>query len=311
MDAQKARKKSTYLPADFQGMNERQKKEVAVINMWLSPKSKTTRKNYLYLYESLKSYVPGLSIWELDTVHFSAFFTKISVGKTKRTMALYRSIFMSLMEYAVKLGLASSNPILKTTEYKYTRNLRSRVLVEEDVLKLIEKTEGRNRAILMLLYHTGMRVSELAQLKWSHFFYEPEKVRIEVLGKGDKVRHIFLRYSVFHEIRSLLIEKVQDESCNYLVVSSQMGPYQEKFVVEKKEGGGLTRRALWEVVQKESKRILGKGISPHMLRHSHASVSISKGAPIHVLQNTLGHSSLSTTQVYLHVVGNESSSDWL
>lgn len=311
MDTQKTRQKKAYLPTNFGDLNEWQKKEVAVINMWLSPKSKITRKNYVYLYEALRAYVPGIPVWELDTVHFAAFFTKISVGKSKRTMALYRSIFMSLMEYVMKLGLAPLNPVLKTVEYKYTRNLRSRVLVEEDVLKLIEKSEGRNRAIILLLYHTGMRVSELAQLKWSHFFYEPEKVRIEVLGKGDKVRHIFLRYGVFHEIQCLLMEEVPEKSQNYLVVSAQMGPYQEKFVIGKKEGGGLTRRALWEVVQKESKRILGKGISPHMLRHSHASVSILKGAPIHVLQNTLGHSSLSTTQVYLHVIGNESSSDWL
>ncbi|MGZ3802532.1 MAG: tyrosine-type recombinase/integrase, partial [Bdellovibrio sp.] len=216
MSTQTTRQKKAYLPTNFQNLNEWQKKEVAIINMWLAPKSKTTRKNYLYLYESLKAYVPGLAIWELDTIHFSAFFTKISVDKSKRTMALYRSILMSLMEYVVKMGLAPFNPVLKTIEYKYTRNLRSRVLVEEDVLKLIEQSEGRNRAIIMLLYHTGMRVSELANLKWSHFFYEPEKIRIEILGKGDKVRHIFLRYAVFHEIRSLLIKEIHDESCNYL-----------------------------------------------------------------------------------------------
>ena len=311
MDTQKNRQSKAYLPAHYQAMNDWQKKEVAIINMWLSPKSKTTRKNYLYLYDTLKSYVPSLPIWELDTVHFSAFFTKISVGKNKRTMALYRSVLMSLMDYVVKLGLASENPVLKTIEYKYTRNLRSRVLIEEDVLKLISETEGRNRAVIMLLYYTGMRVSELAFLKWSHFYYEPEKVRIEVLGKGDKVRHIFMKYSVFNEIRGSLIEEWNENSHNYLIVASQMNKYIEQYVVEKKGGGGLTRRALWEVVLKESQRVLGKGISPHMLRHSHASVSIMKGAPIHILQNTLGHSSLSTTQVYLHIVGNESSSDWL
>lgn len=118
MGPQKNHSKKAYLPTNFERLNEWQKKEVAVINMWLSSKSKITRKNYLYLYEALKTYVPGLPVWELDTVHFAAFFTKICVGKTKRTMALYRSIFMSLMEYVAKLGLAASNPVLKTTEYK-------------------------------------------------------------------------------------------------------------------------------------------------------------------------------------------------
>ena len=68
MNTEKNQQKKAYLPVNYQAMNEGQKKEVAIINMWLSPKSKTTRKNYLYLYQALKAYVPSLPIWELDTV---------------------------------------------------------------------------------------------------------------------------------------------------------------------------------------------------------------------------------------------------
>lgn len=311
MDAQKNHQKKAYLPVDYQAMNEWQKKEVAVINMWLSPKSKTTRKNYLYLYQSLRNYVPGIPVWELDVVHFSAFFTKMSAVRSKRTMALYRSVLMSLMEYVVKLGLTSANPVNKTIEYKYTRNLRSKILVEEDVLKLIDGATGRNRAVIMLLYYTGMRVSELSGLKWKDFNYEPKKVRVEILGKGEKVRHVFLKYEIFNNIRNLLVDEYKEGGENYLIVSSQMNKYIDQFVIEKKGGGRISRRGVWEIVWNESVKTIGKGMSPHCLRHSHASVSILKGAPIHILQNTLGHSSLNTTAAYLHVVGSESSSDWL
>ncbi len=157
----------------------------------------------------------------------------------------------------------------------------------------------RNRAILRALYSGGLRVSELCQIKWKDLKPRGESGQVTVLGKGGKVRTVLLPASVWQEIMKL----GGDASTSDAVFCSREA---DNF------GRHLDRTQVYRIVAAAAKRagIQGK-VSPHWLRHAHASHSLERGAPIHLVQQTLGHASVATTSRYLHARPNDSSSLYL
>lgn len=295
------------VPSNFQDLSADERKEIALVQMWLKSKSKTTQYNYRKVYSLLKESFPKVSIWSLSTIHVSAFFTKHSVAVSNRSMATYRSTLSSLMDFLIRMRMRVDNPVLNTDHYRFTESLRSKVIDKGDILKMVSELSGRNRALIKFLYLTGVRVSELTAIKWSGIYFETEKVRIEVLGKGGKARSVFLKHEVFRDIASDLLGDLGADS-KKIVLS---GKNRERFLFETKYGTGMTRRAVYKAVAKDSERILGRAISPHKYRHSNASHALRSGAPINVVQRTLGHSDLNTTAKYLGTTSDESTADFL
>jgi len=164
-------------------------------------------------------------------------------------------------------------------------------LTIEEVDKLlttanIEKSKGiRNKAILETLYATGMRVSELTELKTSDTNLDVGFIKC--LGKGSKERIIPLGSKAIEAIRKYLNIKKATNSDSLFV-----NPSGKKF----------SRISIWKIIKK-SANIAGitKRISPHTLRHSFASHILERGADLRTIQEMLGHSSISTTQIYTHV----------
>lgn len=147
----------------------------------------------------------------------------------------------------------------------------------------------RDRAILELLYATGMRISEMARLKVGDLDSEEEFVR--VFGKGSKVRVIPVGRKALQAVQSYLkggrpklVKGRRDESL-FLNV----------------RGRGITRQGLWKILKSYAKRAGLERITPHTLRHSFATHLLQAGADLRVVQEMLGHVSISTTQIYTHV----------
>lgn len=163
----------------------------------------------------------------------------------------------------------------------------------------------RDRAILELLFSTGMRVSELASLNIDDINFE--RGEIAVLGKGKKLRVVFLSESAIKSLNQYLGERgycsnLKDENYreNFSVDKSTSKNNAPLFLSNK--GTRLTVRSIERIVKKYSIRAgLTKKVSPHTLRHSFATDLLISGADIRSVQSLLGHASITTTQVYTHV----------
>ena len=172
-------------------------------------------------------------------------------------------------------------------------------LTEDEVLKLlnIELTDNfsyRNKAMLELMYATGLRVSELINLKLQDIDLSQDIIR--TFGKGSKERVIpigdyakeYLEKYIY-EYRGSMLKR---ESCEYLFLNNH--------------GKQMTRQGFFKIIKKIAKeKGINKELSPHTLRHSFASHLLKYGADLRTIQELLGHSDISTTQIYTHITNEE------
>ncbi|NPA33974.1 MAG: site-specific tyrosine recombinase XerD [Chlorobi bacterium] len=174
------------------------------------------------------------------------------------------------------------------------------VLTEEEIQRLLESIdrsspEGiRNRAIIELLYATGMRVSELINLKLQDIFWKEEIIRI--IGKGDKERLVPVAQTTLNRIRTYL-EEVR--------VHLPIKHGHEDFVFLNRRGRQLTRQFVFKMIKEYAQQAgIRKNISPHTLRHSFASHLVDRGVDLRIVQVLLGHASILTTEIYTHLTSD-------
>ncbi|MBT8445490.1 MAG: tyrosine-type recombinase/integrase, partial [Gammaproteobacteria bacterium] len=146
------------------------------------------------------------------------------------------------------------------------------------------------RAMLELLYATGLRVSELINLKQSQINFNQGVLRI--VGKGDRERLIPLGDEAQRWIRDFIdgprMEILLERQTDYLFPT--------------RRGDRMTRQAFWHIIKRYAEKAdIAKKMSPHSLRHAFATHLLNHGADLRVVQLLLGHSDLSTTQIYTHV----------
>ena len=212
------------------------------------------------------------------------------------TLARYMSAISGFFRYCSRSNYIKSNPTDKLLSVSISRGLPV-VLTFEEIEKILElpKTDSklglRDKAILELLYSCGLRVSELLDLKISDLYFDEEVIR--VIGKGSKQRIV--------PIGSSAIEWIT----NYLVHSR---PLLEKKAQSKdivflnNRGKPLSRMGLWKIVDGYVKQTdIIKDVHPHTFRHSFATHLLEGGADLRAVQEMLGHSDISTTQIYTHI----------
>lgn len=180
---------------------------------------------------------------------------------------------------------------------KVRDDLAQRILPEADVHRMLSmEPDERNRVLLTLLYVSGCRVSEVCGLAWKDLQATTDAGQITVFGKGGKTRSIPLPASVWKQL---------------LELRGKAGLEDPVFRSRKKEGF-LKPLAVYRIVSRAAERAgIEKRVSPHWLRHAHASHALDRGAPIHLVQATLGHASLATTGRYLHARPKDSSGRFL
>lgn len=164
--------------------------------------------------------------------------------------------------------------------------LSERILEEAAVQRLLAlEPHPRNHALLRLAYATGLRVSELASLTWRDLVPRGDGGTLSVVGKGAKERTLLVPPGIWGELLALRGE-AGDEAPVFR---------------SRTRGGALSRGQIERIVRQAARRAgLAANVSPHWLRHAAASHSLDRGAPISLVQATLGHSSLTTTSRYTH-----------
>ncbi|TRW93017.1 site-specific tyrosine recombinase XerD [Candidatus Methylobacter oryzae] len=169
-------------------------------------------------------------------------------------------------------------------------------LSEQDVELLLNAPEVtnalgfRDRTMLEMLYATGLRVSELVNLKFEQISFRQGVVRI--IGKGNKERLVPVGEEAMSWLESYMNQArkaiLHERQCDYLFVTSR--------------AENMTRQAFWHIIKRHAKKAgINKELSPHTLRHAFATHLLNHGADLRVVQLLLGHSDLSTTQIYTHI----------
>ncbi|MCX7874733.1 MAG: site-specific tyrosine recombinase XerD [Melioribacteraceae bacterium] len=221
--------------------------------------------------------------------------SNISTATSARYMTSIKKFFQFLEEN----NYINKNPTIVLSKVKISRKLPD-VLSFEEIDKILntpninEITGLRDKAILELLYSSGLRVSELINMKIGDLFFDDEIIR--VLGKGSKERVVPIGTSAIYWIKKYLLNsrpflENKMKSQNYLFLN--------------KRGTKLSRMFIWQIVDKYSKEAgINKEVHPHIFRHSFATHLLEGGADLRAVQEMLGHSDISTTQIYTHIDRN-------
>ncbi|MBD1929493.1 tyrosine-type recombinase/integrase [Trichocoleus sp. FACHB-90] len=209
------------------------------------------------------------------------------------TLARIVNTLKSLFRFAHEAGYCPVNVALKLKPPKVRNRLAERLLTQQDVVRLIENaTSDRNKVLLLLAYTTGLRVSEICGLKWRDLVAKEGGGQLVVRGKGGKTRYLWLPTPVW-----MAVERLRG-------TASASDPV----FTSRKEGGHLSRSMVMRIVRAAAlKAGIDAPVSPHWLRHAHASHALERGAPLHLVQHTLGHSQIQSVAVYLHVQPMDSS----
>ncbi|MDT4288715.1 site-specific tyrosine recombinase XerD [Methylomonas sp. MO1] len=216
-------------------------------------------------------------------------------GITSRSSARIVSCLRRFYGYLLREGKINIDPTQLIDAPQLGRTLPDS-LSEADVELLLnapeitDKLGFRDRTMLEMLYATGLRVSELVELKFGQINFRQGCVRI--VGKGDKERLVPVG------------EEAMDWTERYLNTARQaiLGNRQSDYLFVTSRGTSMTRQAFWHIIKRYAALAgIDKHLSPHTLRHAFATHLLNHGADLRVVQLLLGHSDLSTTQIYTHI----------
>ena len=266
--------------------------------------SKNSIENYSYDIKKLISYLEENSISvspnSIDNEVVKQFIYSISKSINPRSQARLISGLRNFFDYLIFENYRKTNPLDLIESPRIGRKLPDTLSVNDidNVINAIDlgyqyngiNLGERNRAIIETLYSCGLRVSELIELKISDLFFE--EGFIKVTGKGDKERFVPIgpttqKYiTIWSDIRNHIA--VQPDSKDILFLNYK--------------GKKLTRAMIFTIIKKlVEKSGLKKNVSPHTFRHSFATHLLENGADLRAIQMMLGHESITTTEIYMHV----------
>ncbi len=216
-------------------------------------------------------------------------------GFVKTSIARKLSAIRSFYRYLEREEILTANPVQKTSSPKLDRRLPSFLSIDE-MTRLLEAPDSatpqgqRDRALLELLYAAGLRVSELAKLNLEQVNLDTREIR--VWGKGSKERMVLMGEPA---ASALVIYLNQGRT-------KLIGKKRTSALFLNRYGARLTERSVQNILQEHANIAgIGKRVHPHMLRHTFATHLLDGGADLRVVQELLGHASLSSTQIYTHV----------
>ncbi|HZO75259.1 MAG TPA: tyrosine-type recombinase/integrase [Ktedonobacteraceae bacterium] len=279
-------------------VQKRDEQDVQVISAWLFGKSKHTQKGYRRVAFDLLSRV-GKTLRSITLFDVQEYISSLT-GEAG-TIAYATNAIKSLYSFTSELRYTDINIGKGLKPPKVRSELAQRILTETEVIRLIDRVSSRrDHALLRLLYHAGLRVSEVVGLKWEDIRDVGDSAVISVWGKGEKQRYVPISQEMYTELNEL--------DGRYL------GKDRYVFQSRKSKGGTLpmdTRQVERIVLDAARNAGISGDVSPHWLRHSNASHALDNGAPVHVVKESLGHASLVTTTKYAHIKPGAGTSQYL
>ena len=261
--------------------------------------SQNTLSNYQRDIQKLAHFYtenPQINPVTIDRESLSFFVYEYSKSKHPRSQARLLSSLKGFFDFLIHEGKREDNPAILIESPRLGVYLPDTLSVDE-VRRLLVSCEPtsslprRNRAIAETLYGCGLRVSELIQLQLSDLFFEESFIR--VFGKGNKERLVPLAATTRKYIQIYLEERTE--------MSSVKAGQQDTLFLSRR-GSGLTRAMIFTIIKQMAAQAgIQKKVSPHTLRHSFATHLLENGADLRSIQLMLGHSSITTTEIYVHV----------
>ncbi len=270
--------------------------DAEMIALWLrSFRSPNTRRGYAADIRAFLAFTsqPLRTLTVRDLQAFAESLRQLADSTIARRLSAVKSLIAMahrLGYLAFDVGGPIQVPAIKDT-------LAERIMSEWDVQQLLGlERNPRNAALLRLIYAAGLRISEACGLRWRDFVARDDAGQITVFGKGGKTRVVLLPAPIWIRVTALRRHRGPDDP----VFRSKRG------------GGALQVRQVDRIVKAAARRAkLSPDVSAHWLRHAHASHALDRGAPIHLVQQTLGHESVATTGRYLHARPSDSSARYL
>lgn len=235
---------------------------------------------------------------KVKTRHIEDFLSYLSdLGLSEKSSARMLSGIKAFYKYLMMEDAISDDPTDGISGPKLSRYLPDVLSIEEveaiiAAIDMSEPTGQRNRAMMETLYACGLRVSELVNLRRSHYF--PDQGFLRVVGKNNKERLIPIGSSAIKHI-DLYLETVRK-------LLPAINPKDEDILFLNRRGSRLTRVMIFHIIKDlTAKAGIHKSVSPHTFRHSFATHLVEMGADLRAVQEMLGHESILTTEIYTHV----------
>lgn len=264
---------------------------IAEFDAWiagLESRSPNTARSYRYAVERFLQHLEGGEFTNETVSGYLRSLTDLAASSRAHHISAVRS-FLKWSRYQ---GILDERPEHLLVRPRVTVTSYGRYLTVNELRLLVDAAASlspRHHAAAVTLALTGLRVSELVRAEWRDLFQDPEgRIGLRVLGKGDKERVIRVRDDLMEVLSALHGSgDLNAKDRTPLIPSSRAGPYStrgvHKLVVQATEAAGID-----------------KPVSPHWLRHSHATLAAAGGAPAVVIQASLGHARLETSQRYIH-----------
>lgn len=218
------------------------------------------------------------------------------LGLSANSQARILSGIKKFYAYLLQEKLVTENPTLLISSPSIGRHIPD-VLSYEEICSLIDSIDlslpfgHRNKAIIEIMYGCGLRVSEVTSLKISNIYIEDEFIRI--FGKGDKERLIPISQSIIKTLNLYIDGERKFQNIN---------PKHTDTLFINRRGSGLSRQMVFLIIKDLAEKAgIKKNIGPHTIRHSFATHLLEGGADLRAVQQMLGHSSISTTEIYTHI----------
>lgn len=267
-----------------------------LIQLWLHGRSKHTIKGYTnditFFREKVNNALRSITLQNLQDYADTLIGKNYAPQTIKRMLCAVKSLF-SFGHRIGYLPFDTGKPLRIPTPKE---TISERILSQEEVFSMFEMAKiSRDKMLLKLFYYTGLRVSEVSGLKYSCLQQREKTGQITVQTKGSKTNVILLPAHLWEEL------------CAF-----RNGAQEDSPIFRSRKGNALCVGQIQRIVRKiADKAGITGNVSPHWLRHSHASHALENGCPIHLVQKQLNHSSISTTGKYLHARPTESSSKYL
>lgn len=263
--------------------------------------SDNTIKSYFYDLKRFDLYFKGI-VLDLSYDELQRYLSSVKDLKA-RSLAHHITVLTSFYNFLVDEKIITNNPCENIINTKIPKKLPI-YLTEDEINKLLDiplnnEYDYRNKAMLELLYATGLRISELINLKVNDVDFDECIVR--VFGKGKKERIVPIADVALKYLFIYLNEY------RAIILGSSLSDYM--FISNSKKN--ISRQAFFKILKKEANRSgIEKIVSPHVLRHSFATHLLSHGANLRVIQELLGHEDISTTEIYAHLINEKLKDDY-
>ena len=265
---------------------------IEIIERWLYGRKKTTQQAYLRDVQAALEWWDNPALDELTLPDMQDYQEFLYHERGLRPSSVNRkmSALASLFEFAIGQRWLPSNPCKGLKRPQVGNSVHQRILSREQVKTLIASASTeRNRAMLLFAYATGARISEVCSVRWRDVQSKASGAVVRFVGKRDKERFV----------------RIPDSVCDALgCIQGDSKPEDRIFPMTRANAHSIMKAAVFVAGIPED-------ASFHWLRHSNASHAIEAGAPLPVVRDSLGHSSIAVTDIYAHSNPEQSSSDFL